>query len=254
MRMLGDQLETSLDVLKGASNWAFDLPKLAERLSTSSSSSRVMNVVLLALKPTYYEGLKKCLTLNEDLINDDGSLLQAEQLKHLVDLIDQQYLNGDIGSRFSFWQRELSCKLDTVGTAVAHYSRRGIKHTISINPETLYHAFTEQVVEYACGIGHSNRLQLLITMLQHELSHLLAYSNWSGLKDEDHGVEFRAISELFFGHQGYTYDVVSMPPTASKGFQKQLGVSGGVRFFEEIDDTKVDVEEEQPGLKHRKKV
>jgi predicted SprT family Zn-dependent metalloprotease len=55
-----------------------------------------------------------------------------------------------------------------------------------------------------CGLECYSRLECLVRALQHELCHLIVFTNWLDYEDA-HDINFKAVASCFFGHKACTH-------------------------------------------------
>jgi len=110
---------------------------------------------------------------------------------------------------FKFHKRLLEFRVvgDTVlPTQAGSFSRSGIRHFISISGAMLERAFTPAFPHppTVCGMACFDRLDCLVRVMEHEMVHLIVYTNWS-VCEEPHGEEFISVSRAFFRHISSTH-------------------------------------------------
>lgn len=189
---------------------------------------------------------KKALVYNEmlarcgDEITREGDFqgITAEAVAIMLDIIDREFFGRAITDVFLHHRRNIYVRV--VGDAElpgqgGSFSRSGDNHFISINIELIRRAFNEvgangQVM--ICGCLCSTKLEVLQRLLEHELIHLVVYTNW--LLVAPHGDEFVAVGFTFFRHTTVTHAVPLAPgvnPAACDGPRGgDDGIPGGRAF------------------------
>lgn len=141
--------------------------------------------------------------------------IDAMDLIALFDLYDQEFFEGGIAAVFYRHKRRLHFHVvSDLGTQAGHFSRRGFDHDLTISWPALALAFTknERIID-VCGIPCRDRLEALMCVFEHELTHLICFTNWLHC-EEPHGLEFRAVAGAFFRHMKSTHQLPTgiLPP------------------------------------------
>lgn len=145
--------------------------------------------------------------------------LTAQDVAAVLDAIDGEFFQGAIAAVFRYHRRLLEFRTvadDVLPTQAGSFSRSGIQHFLSVSSAMLLRAFPDANTKATvCGYVCSDRLDALVRVVEHELCHLIVYTNWS-VCDEPHGSEFIAVSRGFFRHQSSTHGLPVLPEHIEK--------------------------------------
>lgn len=187
-------------ILAGSNNPVFGLARAALISTRSRFDVRARRTaVLLRLHDSRPETATETLPwLSDGLVED------------VFDAIDQEFFGGAIGKTMrERHRRTINCvAVESTGKPgqLGRFTRRGDVHTITIAESVLVSLFGEDRVADVCGIQCGSWLEALVCTVEHEIAHLLAFSNW--IECEPHGPEFASVAYCFFRHTRDAYGPV----------------------------------------------
>lgn len=193
-------LDTIIKVLNSSTKEIFCLENIRQKYMPNP------NAIQEKRQKVYSEMIKTCSS--EIYANGDFHDITADTVATLFDIIDREFCGNAITDVFRLEKHHIIFRLvgdDELHNSAATFTSVEYDHYFSVNKDMLLRAF-DKVEAYGavmvCGCCCYTRLEVLQRIFEHELVHLLVFSNWSNLL---HGDEFVAISRGFFGHMNYSH-------------------------------------------------
>ncbi len=189
-------------VLRSCTNPVFLLANMRDLFLADSTqvNMRKMNV--------YFEVIARC---RHDITPDgDFDDLTAETVAVAFDMIDREFFANAITDVFRYHGRRIIFRIvgdNELPTQGGSFSRAGFDHYVSINIDMLRRSLDEvgeKGVVIVCGQECRTKLEAFLRILEHELVHLVVYTNWI-TTDDPHGNEFLAVGFTFFRHIACTH-------------------------------------------------
>lgn len=137
--------------------------------------------------------------------NNTFTMIPAELISDAFELIDLEFFGGALLAVFEHHQRVVQFRIvnDTeLPTQAGSFSRAGVVHYITINEQMLMRPYEGSV--NVCGVPCTTRLDALLIVLEHEIAHLVVYTNWICCEDA-HGEQFQSVAYCFFRHTSCTH-------------------------------------------------
>jgi hypothetical protein len=160
----------------------------------------------------------------------DFNVFDPSDIEQIFDLYDQHYFNGLLRTALGSVPLDfrLSKRMTKAGGKTSRWALRGTRkpqrYEITISSTLLFESFGSfQRKVHVTGVECQTRLDALLRIMEHEITHLAELISWDETKCSKE--RFQSIARRMFGHTDHRHNLVSPRERAAK----ELGLRPGCR-------------------------